>query len=83
MRQEGAALVLAPFFCEWSAVSAFIECRGRNEARTLCVRVGRAERPRRRGRAESLGSTPSRKGGLIAMAKKAAKGGKKKGGKKR
>ena len=31
----------------------------------------------------SRGSDPRRKGGLSAMAKKAAKGGKKKGGKKR
>jgi hypothetical protein len=53
-----------------------------NEARALQERVGRAERPRRRDEVESL-SNPTAKGGTDNMAKKAAKGAKKKGGKKR
>jgi hypothetical protein len=79
MKRQGAAMVLAPFFFfDWSEANSL-----RNEARALCVWVGRATRPRHRSRVERLCTTPSRRGGIVTMAKKAAKGGKKKGGKKR
>jgi hypothetical protein len=75
--------VPAPFFYELSNVAGAPRRDIRHEAKALRARVDRAERPRSRAAVESLRSKPNVKGGTDTMAKKAATGAKKKGGKKR